>query len=66
MAKAKTKETTTPTERKPNIKETIEVLTTQAKEYLEKAEYFKTMALKAQGALEVLSQVGEHTNEKGD
>lgn len=42
---------------KPTQEETIEILTTQVRDYSDKAEYFKTMAIKAQGALEVLSQI---------
>jgi|10_taG_2_1085330.scaffolds.fasta_scaffold135142_3 hypothetical protein len=38
-------------------KEVIENLRTQLKDYREKAEYFKTMSIKAEGALEVLSQL---------
>ena len=38
-------------------KEVIENLQTQLKDYREKADYFKTMAIKAQGALEVLLQL---------
>jgi len=44
-------------EAKPSIDESIEILTTQVKEYAEKEEYFKIMKIKAQGALEVLSQL---------
>ena len=38
-------------------KEVIENLRTQLKDYREKAEYFKTMSIKAEGAIEVLSQL---------
>ena len=38
-------------------KEVIENLQTQLKDYIEKADYFKTMAIKAEGAIEVLSQL---------
>jgi len=44
---------------KPTVESSIEALTTQLKEYREKAEYFRTMTLKAEGALEVLSQLKE-------
>ena len=37
--------------------EAIETLLVQLKEHLERAEYHKTMATKAQGALEVLRQL---------
>ena len=48
---------------KPTIEESIEILTTQVKEYAEKEEYFKTMKIKAQGALEVLSQLVDKKEE---
>lgn len=54
------------TEKKPTIEETIEILTTQVKEYTEKAEYFRNMSLKAQGALEVLFQMDDKSNNKGE
>ena len=38
-------------------KEVIENLQTQLKDYREKADHFKTMAIKAEGAIEVLSQL---------
>tara|TARA_Y100000310_G_C20296277_1_gene629554 strand:+ start:327 stop:530 length:204 start_codon:yes stop_codon:yes gene_type:complete len=49
--------------KKPTMEESIEILKTQVKDYTEKAEYFKTMSLKAQGALEVLAQLVEETEE---
>jgi chromosome condensin MukBEF ATPase and DNA-binding subunit MukB len=48
---------------KPTIESSIEALKAQLKDYLEKAEYFKTMAIKAEGALEVLSQLKEDNGE---
>ena len=44
-------------------KEVIENLQAQFKDYKEKAEYFKTMAIKAEGAIEVLSQLEKDKNE---
>lgn len=44
---------------KPTIESSIESLQVQLKDYLEKAQYFKTMAIKAEGALEVLNQLKE-------
>ena len=44
-------------------KEVIENLQTQLKDYREKAEYFKTMSIKAEGAIEVLSQLEKEKNE---
>jgi len=38
-------------------KEVIENLQVQLKDYREKAEYFRTMSIKAEGAIEVLSQL---------
>ena len=43
--------------KKMSNKEVIENLQTQLKEYREKAAYFKTMSIKAEGAIEVLSQL---------
>ena len=42
---------------KPDPKEAIENLRVQLKDHLNQAEHHKTMALKAQGALEVLLQL---------
>lgn len=39
------------------IKEAKENLKVQYKDYLDKADYYKTMATKAQGAIEVLMQL---------
>ena len=58
MSKAKYKELKKETE-KPTIESSIESLQAQLKDYLEKTEYFKTMAIKAEGALEVLNQLKE-------
>tara|TARA_R110002020_G_C16184761_1_gene765099 strand:+ start:924 stop:1118 length:195 start_codon:yes stop_codon:yes gene_type:complete len=44
-----------------NNSDHIEALAVQLKDYREKADYFKTMALKAEGAIEVLTQL----NNKG-
>ena len=43
-------------------KEVIENLQAQLKDYREKSEYFKTMAIKAEGAIEVLSQIEKYKN----
>ena len=48
---------------KPTIESSIEALKAQLKEYSEKAEYFKTMSHKAEGALEVLMQLKEKDGE---
>ena len=41
----------------PSSKEVIQTLRVQLEEHLKQAEYHKTMAVKAQGALEVLLQM---------
>ena len=41
----------------PSNKEVIENLQTQLKDYREKAEHFKIMSIKAEGALEILGQL---------
>ena len=50
----------------PDIKakEAIETLRVQLKEHLQQAEYHRTMATKAQGALEVLLQLHPEENEE--
>tara|TARA_R100000049_G_C1885587_1_gene40459 strand:+ start:330 stop:581 length:252 start_codon:yes stop_codon:yes gene_type:complete len=45
------------------VSEAIEVLRVQLQEHLQKSEYHKTMATKAQGALEVLLQLHPEENE---
>ena len=45
-------------------KEIIENLQTQLKDYKEKAEYFNTMKLKAEGALEVMLQLESNKETK--
>ena len=48
---------------KPTVESSIEALQTQVKNYREKAEYFRTMTLKAEGALEVLNQLKDDDGE---
>ena len=50
---------------KPTIESSLEVLKTQLVEYQKNAEHFSKMALKCQGALEVLSQLQE-SEENGE
>ena len=50
----------------PSVEETITILQAQVKEYAEKAEYFKNMLLKAQGALEVLVQIEGGDSKAGE
>ena len=45
-------------------KEAIETLRVQLKEHLQQVEYHRTMATKAQGALEVLLQLHPEENEE--
>tara|TARA_Y100001938_G_scaffold147592_1_gene229113 strand:+ start:2991 stop:3191 length:201 start_codon:yes stop_codon:yes gene_type:complete len=42
---------------KPTIKSSIESLKIQLKEYTDKEEYFKIMKIKAQGAIEILTEL---------
>ena len=49
------------TEKQSN-KEIIENLQVQLKDYREKAEHFRTMSIKAEGAIEVLSQLEKDKN----
>ena len=44
---------------KPTVESSLEVLKTQLVEYQKNAEHFSKMALKCQGALEVLMQLQE-------
>ena len=46
------------------VKEAIETLRVQLKEHLQQVEYHRTMATKAQGALEVLLQLHPEENEE--
>ena len=50
---------------KPTVESSLEVLKTQLVEYQKNAEHFTKMALKCQGALEVLSQLQE-SEENGE
>ena len=45
------------------VSEAVEVLRVQLQEHLQKSEYHKTMATKAQGALEVLLQLHPEENQ---
>ena len=48
----------------PSSKEVIQTLRVQLEEHLKQSEYHKTMAVKAQGALEVLLQLNPEEQEK--
>ena len=45
-------------------KEAIEILRVQLREHMQQAEHHRTMATKAQGALEVLLQLNPEENEE--
>ena len=51
-------------EPKDKAKEAIETLRVQLREHLQQAEHHRTMATKAQGALEVLLQLHPEENEE--
>jgi hypothetical protein len=53
-----------PVNKDVKAKEAIETLRVQLKEHLQQAEYHRTMATKAQGALEVLEQLHPEENEE--
>ena len=55
--KEKVKETNNVAETEDKAKEAIEILRVQLQEHLQQAEQHRTMATKAQGALEVLLQL---------
>ena len=51
-------------EDKPTVESSLEVLQTQLKDYQQNAEHFTKMALKCQGAIEVLIQLREPEEDK--
>ena len=57
MEEIKTNNVVEPVDTDAKAKEAIEILKVQLKEHLQQAEHHKTMATKAQGALEVLVQL---------
>ena len=57
MEEIKTNNVAEPVDTDAKAKEAIETLRVQHKEHLQQAEYHRTMATKAQGALEVLLQL---------
>ena len=61
MEEVKTNNVVEPTDK---AKEAIDTLRVQLKEHLQQVEYHRTMATKAQGALEVLLQLHPEENEK--
>ena len=60
----KTNNVAEPVKKDVKAKEAIETLRVQLKEHLQQAEYHRTMATKAQGALEVLEQLHPEENEE--
>ena len=58
------KETNNVVEPVDKAKEVIETLRVQLREHLQQAEHHRTMATKAQGALEVLLQLHPEENEE--
>ena len=59
----KTNNVAEPVNKDVKAKEAIETLRVQLKEHLQQVEYHRTMATKAQGALEVLLQLHPEENE---
>ena len=57
MEEVKTNNVAEPVDTDAKAKEVIDTLRVQLKEHLQQADYHKTMATKAQGALEVLLQL---------
>ena len=64
MSKVKEDKTNNVVEPVNKAKEAIETLRVQLKEHLQQVEYHRTMATKAQGALEVLEQL--HPEEENE
>ena len=57
MEEVKTNNVAEPVDANVKAKEAIDTLRVQLKEHIQQADYHKTMATKAQGALEVLLQL---------
>ena len=60
----KTNNVVEPVDKDVKAKEAIETLRVQLREHLQQAEHHRTMATKAQGALEVLLQLHPEENEE--
>ena len=66
MEEIKTNNVAEPVDTDAKAKEAIDTFRVQLKEHLQQADYHKTMATKAQGALEVLLQLHpEEENSEG-
>ena len=63
VEEVKTNNVVEPVNTDVKAKEAIETLRVQLKEHLQQVEYHRTMATKAQGALEVLLQLHPEENE---
>ena len=64
VEEVKTNNVVEPVDIDAKAKEAIETLKTQLQEHLRQAEHHRTMATKAQGALEVLLQLHPEDNEE--
>ena len=66
MEEVKTNNVAEPVDTDAKAKEAIDTLRVQLKEHLQQADYHKTMATKAQGALEVLLQLHPQEDNSGE
>ena len=66
MEEIKTNNVAEPVDTDVKAKEAIDTLRVQLKEHLQQADYHKTMATKAQGALEVLLQLHPQEDNSGE
>ena len=64
VGEVKTNNVAEPVNTDVKAKEAIDTLRVQLKEHLQQVEYHRTMATKAQGALEVLLQLHPEENEE--
>ena len=66
IEEVKTNNVAEPVDTDAKAKEAIDTLRVQLKEHLQQADYHKTMATKAQGALEVLLQLHPQEDNSGE
>ena len=66
MEEVKTNNVAEPVDTDAKAKEAIETLRAQLQEHLRQVEYHRTMATKAQGALEVLLQLHPEEDNSGE
>ena len=64
VEEVKTNNVVEPVDKDVKAKEAIETLRVQLREHLQQADHHRTMATKAQGALEVLLQLHPEENEE--